>query len=81
MKTKTAAIPNNYSLFRTNYSDIWRTTRQLLVFSGKLLVLTFNYSFFTTIPNSLKLSENYQNLMKTRVVPPQKTTTTHTTTR
>ncbi len=38
MKTKTAAIPNNYSLFRTNYSDICRTTRQLLVFQ-------VNYSF------------------------------------
>lgn len=55
MKTQTAAIPNNYSLFRADYSDICRTTRQLLAFS-------FNCSFFTTIPDSLKLSVNYPKL-------------------
>lgn len=68
---KTTPIPNNYSLFRTNYSDICQTTRQLLAFSGKLLVLTFNYSFITTIPDSLILSENYQNLMMAGVVVPK----------
>lgn len=46
MKTKNTPVPNNYSLFGVNYSDNCRTTRQLLAFLGKLLVFTFNYSFF-----------------------------------
>lgn len=62
MKTKNTPVPNNYSLFGVNYSDNCWTTRQLLAFSGKLLVFTFNYSFFSTIPGSLKLSENYSKL-------------------
>ena len=65
MKTKNTPVPNNYSLFGVNYSDNCRTTRQLLVFPGKLLVFTFNYSFFTTIPDSLKLSVNYPKLDST----------------
>lgn len=83
MKTKNTPVPNNYSLFRVNYSDNRRTTRQLLafcmyysnicgttrqlhVFSGKLLVFTFNYSFFPTTPDSHKLSENYPFLSAIR---------------
>ncbi len=37
MKTKNTPVTYNYSFFRTNYSDICRTTRQLLAFSYELL--------------------------------------------
>lgn len=37
MKTKNTPVPNDYLFFLENYSDICRTTRQLLAFSYELL--------------------------------------------
>jgi len=76
MKTKTAAIPNNYSLFRANYSDICRITRQLLVFSYELLGfqvkllanysrLRVNYSFLPSTTHFLQLSRIVSNYPRT----------------
>lgn len=61
-------VEGNYCFLRIlvpTSCKVVKTTRQLLVFFGKLLVFTFNYSFFTTIPDSLKLSENYPKLDST----------------
>lgn len=56
-------MPNNYSLFRVNYSDNCRTTRQLLAFSGKLLVFSYNYlTLQLSIISISQLSESIRYL-------------------
>ena len=66
MKTKNTPVPNNYSLFRANYSDNCRTTRQLLAFSYELLVFIFNYLFWVSTTR-FGIATTYFRLFLSRV--------------
>lgn len=60
MKTKNTPVPNNYSLFGV-------TTRIIVELLANYSLFRANYSFFTTIPDSFKLSENYLRAIRSPV--------------